>query len=120
MYKGDFRRSRECKNSSPPSYSLLPALRNVYGGATKLIYVVFSFPALALAQRAAIAFRAISRRRSGESFAARIFPPFAPPILPSATACGFFCFLAMPVTTLFAIPSQNQCVTLGLDLYLGV
>ena len=113
MYKGDFRRSRECKNSSPPSYSLRPALRNVYGGATKLIYVVFSFPALALAQRAAIAFRAISRRRSGESFAARIFPPFAPPILPSATACGFF-FLAMPATTLFAIPYQNQRVTLGL------
>lgn len=42
------------------------------------------------AQRTRAACLAISLRRSFESFAARAFPPFLPPNLPSATACGFF------------------------------
>jgi hypothetical protein len=49
-----------------------------------------TFSALAFDQRAWTAFRAISLRRSGLSFAARSFPPLDPPILPRATACGFF------------------------------
>jgi hypothetical protein len=41
-------------------------------------------------QRAAAAFFAISRFRSGVSLAARAFPPFFPPSRPRATAAGFF------------------------------
>jgi hypothetical protein len=41
-------------------------------------------------QRFLAAFRAIDLRLAGESFAARAFPPFNPPSLPSATALGFF------------------------------
>src|SRR5712672_1393475 len=47
-------------------------------------------PHFCLAQRAAMAFRAISRRRFGESFAARALPPFEAPSFESATAAGFF------------------------------
>ncbi len=43
-----------------------------------------------LSQRATAALRAISRRCSGLSFAARANPPFLAPRRPSATACGFF------------------------------
>ena len=41
-------------------------------------------------QRAFAAFFAIDFRRAAESFAARAFPPFAPPRRPNATAAGFF------------------------------
>ncbi len=55
------------------------------------------FPLLfALAQRARTACRAISLRRSGESFDALIFPPLEPPSLPKATAAGFFFFSIVP------------------------
>ena len=40
--------------------------------------------------RASAARRAISRRRLGLSFSALARPPFSPPSLPSAIACGFF------------------------------
>src|SRR5438132_2100370 len=43
----------------------------------------------ALRHRANAASRAISRRRDGESLAARAFPPIFPPTRPSATACLF-------------------------------
>ncbi len=36
------------------------------------------------------AFRAIALRLFGDSFSARAFPPFNPPIRPKATAAGFF------------------------------
>lgn len=36
------------------------------------------------------AFRALALRCSGVSLAALFLPPFEPPILPSATALGFF------------------------------
>ncbi len=52
------------------------------------------FASLAFAHLASTAFRAISLRRSGESFEARILPPFDPPSFPNATAAGFF-FLTM-------------------------
>ncbi len=42
------------------------------------------------AHRARAALRAISRRSSAVSFAARAFPPFEAPSFESATACGFF------------------------------
>jgi hypothetical protein len=45
-----------------------------------------------LFQRAAIALRAISSRRFGESFAARALPPFEAPSFDKATAAGFFLF----------------------------
>src|SRR6266850_2458743 len=41
-------------------------------------------------QRANAARRAIARRRRGLSFSALARPPFSPPSLPSAIACGFF------------------------------
>lgn len=41
-------------------------------------------------QRARAAFLALSARSSAVIFAARAFPPFAPPSFPSATAAGFF------------------------------
>jgi len=44
----------------------------------------------AACQRASAARRAISRRRLGLSFSALARPPFSPPSLPSAIACGFF------------------------------
>jgi len=40
-------------------------------------------------QRAIAPFLAISRRLEAESFLALAFPPFGPPSLPMATACGF-------------------------------
>lgn len=42
-----------------------------------------------LVHRAAAAFRAISARRSLDSFFARAGPPFIPPSFPRATAAGF-------------------------------
>jgi hypothetical protein len=47
-----------------------------------------------LPQRARAAFFAIADRRAAERFAARAFPPFAPPSRPSATAAGFFSWVA--------------------------
>jgi IS1 family transposase len=47
-------------------------------------------PRFALSHLAITAVRAISLRRSGVNLAARAFPPFNPPSLPSATAAGFF------------------------------
>jgi hypothetical protein len=49
-----------------------------------------------LCHRAKTAFRAISFRRSGESFLARAMPPFEAPSFASATAAGFFfCFCCL-------------------------
>ena len=45
---------------------------------------------LELRHRASAAFLAICFRFRGERLSALAFPPFIPPILPSATACGFF------------------------------
>jgi hypothetical protein len=57
--------------------------------------VLASFFFLAFAHLVCTALRAIALRSSGVSFAALDFPPFEPPILPKATACGFF-FLPIP------------------------
>jgi len=50
----------------------------------------YSFFFLSFSHRANAAFRALALRSAGVSFAARLLPPFAPPIFPKATACGFF------------------------------
>ncbi len=52
---------------------------------------------LSFAHLARAAFRALALLCSGVSLAARVFPPFEPPILPKATACGFFLCMACEV-----------------------
>ena len=46
-------------------------------------------------QRATAALRALALRSAADSFAARAFPPFNPPSLPSATAAAFFLIFAI-------------------------
>lgn len=81
-----------------------PVLRETNGWCDS-IYVF-----LCLAQRARTAFLAISRRRSGVSFAARTLPPLEPPILPRATACGFF-FFVIAADTLSSNGTKDQVPT---------
>jgi hypothetical protein len=69
---------------------------------------------LFFAHLASAAFRALALLSSGVSLAARVFPPFEPPILPKATACGFF--LCMACQVLCPRPEKRQgerkCLTM--------
>jgi len=58
----------------------------------------FFFPCFAHLARAA--FRALALRCSGVILAALVFPPFAPPIFPKATAFGFFLCMAQQLLCL--------------------
>lgn len=51
------------------------------------------------AHLAAAAFFAISRRLASDSRLARAGPPFKPPVLPNATACGFFPVSGSPTSS---------------------
>lgn len=66
---------------------------------------------LYLAHRARLAFRAISRRCSGDNAAARAFPPFLAPSLDKATAWGFFAFAIARMTPYARMHKKRQIVT---------
>jgi hypothetical protein len=66
-----------------PSALRLPVRTTVYFCLAPVGF--FAFAHLATA-----ALRALALRSSGVSFAALFLPPFEPPILPNATAFGFF------------------------------
>ena len=63
--------------------------RGATAAGAEMTYTCGSSARARFAHRARAPFSAISRRRSGVSFAARAFPPLRPPSFPSATAAKF-------------------------------